>query len=234
MRKKINKIDLKLSFIRSAVNRDLGDIKELIDLSEGMLRRQCTQLTKQLDRECQKATEEEKEFLGGWYAGDFIQLTEVFPKIQRYSLFTTVMASAEFDLYRICIEMQQILKKEKEYKKPRKSIIKNCFRYLEEECHVSLSKFRIYTDEIEMYQRLRNCIVHSEGKNTDQNPTEIEKYCKEKPTLSIDRHGYIILKENFLNIAMHIITQFFQRLIESCKTEVYRDSYRLTHPPLAG
>lgn len=217
MRKKINKIDLQFSLICSAVNRDLSDIEELLELSERMLRRQCDQLSKQLDKECQKATEEEREFLGGWYSGDFIQLIKVFPKLQRYSLFTTVMASVESDLYRVCAEMQHILNKKKEFKKPKVSIIKNCLRYIEEECQVNLSKCRHYSDEIEMYQRLRNCIVHSEGKNTDPKPIEVENYCNEKPTLSIDRHGYIILEENFLNITMHVITQFFQRLIESCR-----------------
>lgn len=217
MIKKINKIDFRFSLIRSAVYRDLSDIKELLDLSESVIQRQCSKLKKKLDKESLKATEEEKEFLAGWYAGDFIQYKEVFPKIQRYSLFTTLMASAEYDLFRICVEMQHILKKEKEFKKPRVAIIKNCLTYLEKECDVDFSKFSIYVDEIEMYQRLRNCIVHSDGKNTDPFPAEVEKYCQERPTLTIDRHGHLVLKENFLNIVIHIITIFFQRLIVACK-----------------
>ncbi len=211
---------MRFSLIMSTVNRDLADIKELLELSESMLGHQCAQLAKRLKKESENSSEEEREFLGGWYAGDFIQLQEIFPRIQRYSLFTTVMSSVESDLYRICVEIQNLQQTTKKFKKPRNNIIKGCIEYLEKCCGVDLSKLNIYIKEIDMYRRIRNCIVHSEGKNSDSKPFEVETFCQQKPTLSIDRYGYIVLQENFLQIAMHVVTNFFQRLIGECKNKL--------------
>jgi len=219
MTNKINKIDMRFYLIMSTVNRNLGDIKELLELSESMLGRQCVQLAKRLKKESENSSEQEREFLGGWYADDFIQLQEIFPRIQRYSLFTTVMSSAESDLYRICIAIQNLQQTTKKFKKPGNNIIKGCIEYLEKCCGVDLSKI-IYITEIDMYRRIRNCIVHSEGKNSDSKPFEVETYCQKKPTLSIDRYGYIVIEENFLQIAMHVITEFFKSLIVECRIKL--------------
>ena len=70
-----------------------------------------------------------------------------------------------------------------------------------------------------MYQRLRNCIIHSEGKIGGSNFEEIEEYCEKKPTLSIDKNGYIILKKNFIDIAMHSIWSLFDSIIEVCRKQ---------------
>src|SRR4030067_1330605 len=127
----INKIDMRFSLIMSTVNRNLADIKGLLELSESMLSRQCAQLAKRLKKESKNLSEEEREFLDGWYVGDFIQLQEIFPRIQRYSLFTIIMSSLESDLYRICLEIQDLQQTTKKFKKPKNNIIKGCVEYLE-------------------------------------------------------------------------------------------------------
>ena len=70
---------------------------------------------------------------------------------------------------------------------------------------------------IDMFRRIRNCIVHSEGKNTDPVPEEIRDYCNRIPTLSLDDQDRIILSEGFVSIALHIIRQFLNDLLESSK-----------------
>jgi hypothetical protein len=202
----------------STVNRDLADIKELLELSESMLGRQCSELAKRLKKESENLSEEQREFLVGWFSVDFSQLQEIFPRIQRYSLFTTVMSSVESDLYRICVEIQNLQPTTKKFKKPRNNIIKGCIEYLEKCCRTDLSKLDI--KEIDMYRRIRNCIVHSEGKNSDSKPLEVETFCQQKPTLSIDKHGYIVIEENFLQIVIHVITEFFKSLIGECKKKL--------------
>jgi len=185
--------------------------------SEDAIRCERVQLSKRVEKESARLSKEEKEFSDGWYAGDFIQLEEIFPKIQRYSLFTTIMSSVESDLSRLCIEMQHLIEPTNKFKKQRKNIIKSCINYLEESCNIDFSKLQAESQEIDMYRRIRNCIVHSDGKNSDSRPEEIEKFCQEKRTLSIDKFGYIVLGEKFLQIAMDLITTFFRQLITECQ-----------------
>lgn len=213
------RIDLRFSLIRNVLNKDIANIKEMLELFECTLRSEYVQLSTNFKKETVHLSDEEGEFLAGWYGADFNKLEEIFPKIQRYSLFTTIMSSVESDLCRLCIEMQHLIKPEKQFKKPQKNIIKSCITYLEESCKINLSKLYTESQEIDMYRRIRNCIVHFEGKNSDSRPEEIERFCQEKPTLSIDRFGYIVLGENFLQIAMHVITEFFQQLIVECQNK---------------
>ena len=51
----------------------------------------------------------------------------------------------------------------------------------------------------------------------DSVPEEIRDYCNRIPTLCIDDQNRIILSEGFVSIALHIIRQFFNGLLESSK-----------------
>ena len=49
-------------------------------------------LTKFVEKEIEKTSDhDEKEFLKGWHSDDLYDLSEVYPKIQRDSLFLTSM-----------------------------------------------------------------------------------------------------------------------------------------------
>ena len=68
-----------------------------------------------------------------------------------------------------------------------------------------------------MFRRIRNCIVHSEGRNTDHKPQEIKEYCDRIPTISLNAEARIVLSEDFILLALHIIWQFFIVILESSK-----------------
>ena len=82
-----------------------------------MINNQYAQVSKKYRNECKKLVTEEKEYHEGWYSHDFSKLTDVFPKILRYSLFTTVMTIVETDLYVLCTTMQRAINIENEFKK---------------------------------------------------------------------------------------------------------------------
>ena len=103
------------------------------------------------------------------------------------------------------------------YKKPRNNIVINSISYLKEHAKIDMSRITYDIDQIDILRRLRNCIVHSEGENTDAKPEEIKAYCERLPTLSIDSKNRIFLLEGFVPIALHLIQQFFDGVIEKSK-----------------
>ena len=103
------------------------------------------------------------------------------------------------------------------YKKPRNNIVANSIAYLREYAKVDLTRISYDIEQMDMLKRLRNCIVHSEGENNDSKTEEIKAYCDRLPTLSMDKKNRIVLLEGFVPIALHLIRQFFDGLIEKSK-----------------
>jgi len=203
--------------VKFKTSDDVSNLQELSRLVEEAIKSECSALSDKIGAEKANLTQEEKDYLDGWYENEFIQLQEEFPRLQRYALFTTAMATVEANLVALCNTLQDIMSLAVVYKKPRNNIVANSIAYLREHAKVDLTRISYDIEQMDMLKRLRNCIVHSEGENTDSKPEEIKAYCDRLPTLSMDKKNRIILLEGFVPIALHLIRQFFDGLIEKSK-----------------
>ena len=199
---------------------DISNLEELSRLIEEAIKRECSALSEKIEAEKANRSQHEKDYLDGWYEDEFIQLQEEFPRLQRYALFTTAMATVEANMVALCHTLQESMSLTVDYKKPHSNIVSNSINYLKEHAKVDVTRISRDIDEIDMLRRVRNCIVHSEGENTDPKPEEIKSYCDRIPTLSINEKNRIILSEGFVSIALHLIRLFFTGLIEKSKKEL--------------
>jgi len=203
--------------IKFKTSDDISDLAELSRLIEEAIKHECSALAEKIESEKANRSQDEKDRLDGWYENDFLQLQEEFPRLQRYALFTTAMAVVEANVVSLSHTLQDIMNLAVDYKKPRTNIVSNSINYLKEHARVDMTRISYDINSMDMFRRLRNCIVHSEGKNTDPNPEEIRSYCDSIPTLSIDKNDRIILSEGFVSVALQSIRQFFDGLIEKSK-----------------
>jgi len=207
----------KFSRIKFKIYDDISNLQKLSELIEQAIKRECSSLFKQIEAEKANRSQDQKDYLDGWYEDEFIQLQEEFPRLQRYALFTTAMAMVEANVVALCQTLQDIMSLSVLYKKPRNKIVFNSINYLKEHAKVDMSRITYDIGKIDMLRRLRNCIVHSGGENTDAKPEEIKAYCERLPTLSMDNKNRIFLLEGFVPIALHLIQQLFNGLIEKSK-----------------
>jgi len=198
--------------IKFKTSDDISNLEELSRLIEEAITRECSALAEKIEAKKANRSQDERDYLDGWYENDFLQLQEEFPRLQRYALFTTAMATVEANVVALCYTLKDIMSLTVDYKKPRTNIVSNSINYLKEHAKVDMTRISHDIDKMDMFRRIRNCIVHSEGKNTDPNPEEIRNYCDSIPTLSIDKNNRIILSEGFVSIALHLIRQFFNSL----------------------
>ena len=203
--------------IKFKIHDDISNLQKLSELIEEAIKRECSSLSEQIEAEKANRSQDEKDYLEGWYEDEFIQLQDEFPRLQRYALFTTAMAMVEANVVALCQTLQDIMSLSVLYKKPRNNIVINSISYLKEHAKVDMSRITYDIDQIDMLRRLRNCIVHSEGENTDAKPEEIKAFCENLPTLSMDSKNRICLLKRFVPIALHLIHQFFNGLIEKSK-----------------
>lgn len=206
--------------IKFKINDDISNLQKLSELIEDAIKRECSSLSEQIEAEKANRSQHEKDCLDGWYEDEFVQLQEEFPRLQRYALFTTAMAMVEANVVTLCQTLQNIMSLSVLYKKPRNNIVINSINYLREHAKVDMSRINYDIDRIDMLRRLRNCIVHSDGENTDAKSEEIKAYCESLPTLSMDSKSRILLLGGFVGIALHLIQQFFNGLIEKSKKTI--------------
>ena len=199
---------------------DISNLEELSRLIEEAIIRECTALSENIEAKKANRSQDEKDYLDGWYENEFLQLQEEFPRFQRYALFTTAMATVEANVVALCYTLKDIMLLPVDYIKPRTNIVSNSINYLKEHANIDITRISYDIENMDMFRRIRNCIVHSEGENTDSNPEEIQVYCERIPTLSIDKNNRIILLDGFVSIALHLIHQFFDGLLEKTKKAI--------------
>jgi hypothetical protein len=216
----INENMRKFLRIEFKTNDDISNLQKLSELIEEAIKRECSSLSEQIEKEKANRSQDEKDYLDGWYEDEFVQLQEEFPRLQRYALFTTAMAMVETNVVALCHTLQNIMGLSVLYKKPRNNIVVNSINYLRDHAKIDMSRINYDIDQIDMLRRLRNCIVHSEGENTDAKPEEIKAYCEKLPTLSMDSKNRILLLEGFVGIALYLIQQLFNGLFERSKKTI--------------
>ena len=207
-----------LHIFTSRVHHDFTNIRELIDISECHLKSEIKRLEERVTEEIQNTPEDEKEFTIGWYADDFVCLDKVYPNIQRRALFTTLMGMVEADMLLGCRICRRAFNFPKEFKnKGNTRMIVQAMDYLRTHLTIRERLVKTQWNFIQNLWLIRNAIVHNDGKPKPSNLKAVSEFCEPIPTIELDHHNRIILKEGSVQIALHYVNQFFSRLIDEIK-----------------
>lgn len=203
----------------SRVRHDIEELREVVDLTERHLKGEVKRLEKRLAKELKEiAGENEKEFTLGWYADDFVRLDRVYPLIQRRALFTTLMCMTEADLVLGCRMCHQAFGIPREFKKKgNERTIVQALTYLQTHLTIRDRSLTRHWDIVQNLWSIRNVLVHNDGKPRPSDLQAISEFCARIPTIELDHHKRIILKEGSVQLALHEVDRFFSRLIDEIK-----------------
>jgi len=204
-----------LHLFTNRVRHDIEDMREVIDLAEHYLKNEARRLKRRVAKELKEISgQEEREYAIGWYADDFVRLDKVYPQIQRRALFTTLMCMLEADLLLGCQMCCRAFEIPQEFKsKGKNRLITQALEYLQK--HLAIRN-RFIQYDWELVQNLwsiRNALVHNDGKPKASDLKSIAVFCAPIPTLELDQHNRIILKEGSVRMALHAVDSFFRHLI---------------------
>lgn len=194
-------------------------LKEVIELTENYLKNEAKRFGKRVSEEIDKLTdEEEKEYMIGWYADDFIRLDRVFTIIQRRSLFLTLMSKTEANLLLACRICKRAFNIQKAFKKKgRDRLITQALSYLQENLTIRNRSIQTSWQFIQELWTIRNALVHNNGIPRDSEIDHVKKFCGPIPSLEVDDKNRIIFKDGSIQMAHHYVNQFFMRLMEEIK-----------------
>ncbi|MCJ7601660.1 MAG: hypothetical protein MUO63_09195 [Desulfobulbaceae bacterium] len=208
-----------LDLFTSHVRHDIEDLREVVDLTERYLKGEVKRLERRVTKELKEISgEEEREFTIGWYADDFVRLDRVYPHIQRRALFTTLMCMTEADLILGCRMCRRAFEIPQEFKKKgNERVIVQALAYLQKHLTIRDRSLKRPWELVQNLWSVRNALVHNDGKPKPLDLQSISDFCAPIPTLELDHHNRIILKEGSVQMALHAVNQFFTCLIDEIK-----------------
>jgi len=208
-----------LHILSTRIHHDIEDLRQIVDLTERYLKKEVARLEKRVAKELKElSSEEEREYMIGWYTNDFVRLDRVYPIIQRRALFTTLMCMTEADLLFACQVCHRAFEISTEFKKKRNGrLIDQALSYLCDHLTIRDRAIKPYWQSLQNLWSIRNALVHNDGKPKRSELRQISEFCAPIPTLELDKDNRIVFKEGSVQMALHQVHCFFSRLIAEIK-----------------
>lgn len=200
------------------IRQDIKDIREVIALTEKHLQVKLKLLRASVSAQIKNAaTEEEADFLMGWHDDDFVRLDKIYPNIQRRALFTTLMSMTEANMLVCCRIYQRMLGVPAFKSKGRDRKIEQMLEYLKRYLSIRDRQLTPYWRQLNELWTVRNALVHNDGIPRPSELETISRICASLPKFEMDDRKRIVLKPGSVEMALHIVDQFFSRLVDEFK-----------------
>jgi len=211
---------LMLSHLRSLIDNDLHELKEFSSLVENFLRKEFHSTLKRAEKEVvDDLPEDQKYFLEACYSEDLQKIEKLFPRIQRYSLFTTAMSMIEGSVVMLCRGAKQIFNLTEEFDTTKPNVIKRGIQYLEKNLGIITDRYKYYIEFVDSLRKIRNCIVHEEGRVTGRkDESDIRNFISTMPTIELDEFDRILILKGFIDSSSHTANFLIQRLFDSVRS----------------
>ena len=214
--RKIDKKSLHLRHLRSFIDNDIHELNELSFLVENFLKQEYKSTLARANKEITSdLPKDERYFREACYAEDLQKIQEVFPRIQRYSLFITAMSMIEGSIVTLCRGAYQIFNFKEEFDTMKPDVINRGIKYLKKHLKINTTRYRNYIDFVDSLKKVRNCIVHSEGRIGERKG--IRSFISDIPTIDIDKYDRVVILDGFVHNTMHTANLLLQRLFESIR-----------------
>ena len=215
-----DKKQLMLSHLRSLIDNDLHELKELSSLVENFLRKEFHSTLERAEKEiADDLPEDEQYFLEACYSEDLQKIEKLFPRIQRYSLFTTAMSMIEGSVVTLCRGAKQIFNLTEEFDTKKPNVINRGIKYLENNLGIITNRYKHYIAFVDSLRKVRNCIVHEEGRvSGTKDESDIRSFISSIPTIELDKFDRIVILEGFIDSSSHTANLLIQRLFDSIRS----------------
>jgi len=213
---------------------------------EKFLENEAKTLDERYDAEVRKAIEDKERIICGdytlpgqlseeelgaleYYFGEACrELEDIFPNILRRSFFVAIYSLIEAQLNEICYEQERTKELpwplEKVKKAPDRSI-QRAKVYLMDVAKIRFPESSEW-EELMKYKKLRNCIVHNEGrleglpKKYEEVKEELKQYISGNPNLALKPHDdEIIFHKGFCEEVLQVSRRFFTKLFAALRSK---------------
>lgn len=203
------------NWVLTGIEIDLDHLRKYAKLIEDLLKNKEEEFNSWIEEKASKLSKDEKDEFYEFHSDDHWELSEVYPNILRGSLFVACISLAEHELISLC----KYLHKENKYDLSLDDIKgKGIYRakiYLNKVVNIENS---ISWNDILIFQKIRNFIVHNRGKlDKSDNAKEVENYVALNPSVKLDDLKRLQFSGMFCLEVIEKLGEFFNKLFQELK-----------------
>ena len=210
---------LSLRTLESIALSAFPDFKDFLEHTEYFLKKEKKSIIKEAkERITDDLSKDEASYLWEDYGAELGQFKDTFPQILRYSLFIMLMSMTENSIVTLCHGARQTFELEENFNQRRGVVINRGIEYLNKNLCIDTSGYTDLIGLADSLRKVRNCIVHSEGRiawRTEEEEADLRKFIESTSMLEINHYGQIVILEGFVENSMNSAKLLIQRLLES-------------------
>lgn len=138
---------------------------------------------------------------------------EYFPNLQRRSALLTLMGVFEHEFDKLCIICCEEKKLDIKLEETKGMGLERSTKYLSKIVKIDMHKTSVPWQEIQKIIKLRNALIHQDGKVLDYAGNKIAKiieHCENVDSLSIDENKQVVLHRGYLHYVLKTYSQYIE------------------------
>ena len=190
----------------------LQHLLDYSDILEQALYEHLKEFHEWVEKEASKLPEEDREGFYQYFGEDEWVISEIFPNILNSSLFLMCYSFLEAELVRLCklLCQQKGLSPSYDEFHEKGNDLQKTHQYLKKVAGLSFPDNTPEWQEINDWTRLRNVLVHNEGKlDSSKRSDQVRNYITRTTSLDVDHSGHIRFSVSFY---VHVIVTLNQLL----------------------
>ncbi|MCC4834775.1 hypothetical protein LMH66_19205 [Shewanella sp. 10N.7] len=131
--------------------------------------------------------------------------SEYYPNLHRRSAFLTIVGIFEHEFDKLCTKCFEEFDLDKSLEDTSGKGLERAIKYMSKEVKVKMHKSTQTWQTVLKIVKLRNAIIHQDGKTIDHQGNEIAaiiEHCKALESLSIDENDQLVLHEGYLRFVL--------------------------------
>ncbi|NRS50993.1 hypothetical protein [Brevibacillus sp. HB2.2] len=196
------------------INFEIQKLQDYVTRIESFLQSELSELEQAID------LVDKEDDLWDFYYGKIYVMSEEFPTVLRYSVFTQAYSLLEHTLLRYCKLAESELELTISHKDLAGNGIEKFQKYLKKVANISFPDNTESWNAIKGYNIIRNCIAHTLGEVDEMRKAqEITSVLSKMKYIELD-HSKIYLGERFCDDVLRNISDFLDRLEENYKERI--------------
>jgi hypothetical protein len=187
---------MEMSWFEIGVHVDLENLEKYRQVMETALKEQKRSFEEWMDKQAEELTDDEKTEFFDYYSDEHWELSDVFPSTLRSSLLVAAYSVLEKQLVDCCEDLWNKNKYPVKPKNPDRGIIFKARKYLTDHARISIPDTSPNWSDIVAYNRIRNAIVHNDGKLDAKRLEELQAFLASHPSITLDQFNRVVLGED--------------------------------------
>ena len=207
-----------MKWILGGIHINFENLREHIKTIEKLIKQEQVNFTQRIEEEAKQLSIEERDDFYEWYSDKYWHLNDVFPDLNRNSIFLVAFSNFEYELFSISRIISKELSPDSKIDEYSGNGIEKVKKYFNRVLEIPFPSETQEWNKIQIYKKIRNIIVHNGGKVRKIESNEnLMSFINNEKFISLDNFNRIHLEPEFVNTVLYTFENFIVNFINSIR-----------------